>query len=402
MKGAKQKRWGIILVVFAYFLVIRPLKIEVSAFEQISDESSGITKTTYITPESFGAVGDGIVDDTKAFKELLEYTKYNDCTVLLTGNYAVDSINLPDGSRVISQGGIIRKIPRNETSYHLVTLNENCLIDGLVMTGDRESNSTDGQWGCCVYIAGKNSVIKNCTMFDPHGDGIYIHSDNAIVDNCIISNAFRNGISVTDGDNFTIRNTKIFNVNGHNPQCGIDIEPNNAVDSVSGQIIDVSIFDSCGGILIYKNAKQINAISVACRNVDIFGTRGKNAIRVRNDVYSFDEYSFDNIRILDSRPESDSVVEFTFSGDDNPAIYLSANIIGGENINGIAISSDTTRCSNPVSIKIISTGWSRIESASGNEFYIKMKNSNINICTNMEVKDEYQTAHILNFHDYCG
>ena len=383
-------------ILLVFMMILQGPDIQAFALSQLLDDDIGQSNITYVTPESFGAIGDGKTDDTKAFKELLEYTKLNDCIVLLTGDYAVNSINLPDGTHIISEGGTLRKIPHNETSYSIITLNENCLIDGLILIGDREHNSTDGQWGSCAFIAGKNSVIKNCIMYDPHGDGIYIHADNAVVDHCIINNAFRNGISVTDGDNFIIRDTSIFNVSGHNPQCGIDIEPNNATDSVSGQILDVSIVDCSGGILIYKNSSQINTIQVECQNIDIFGIHGKNAIRVRNDVFSSDKYIFENIRVLWPQQDSDSVMEFVFSGDDNPIINMTASIIGGENKQGVVISSETTHCSNPINLKIVSKGWHREKSPLGYEFLIKMKNPQANICTNLEVNDIYQKARIVN------
>ena len=336
-----------------------------------------------VTPEMFGAVGDGITDDTAALRAMMDYLKSNESTGYLTKEYFVDSIEMPNNCHLIANGGVLRKIPRNESSYNIIRMNDNCTLEGLTLIGDREYNSSDGQWGCCIFIAGRNCKIIDCNVISPHGDGIYVHSDNTVIKDCSIEKAYRNGISVTHGCNFLIADTVISNVHGHDPQFGIDLEPNNAEDQIGGSIINVSIIDCLGGIMIYKNSKQTKQFNIVCDGVRIINVKGKAALSIRNNIYTNDKYAFNDLKIINPKPETDCLAKFVFYDKNNPTLFVDATVIGGNNPNGVSLICKEQSCDNPISIRIMSEGWSRTAGIIGRDISVDSSNPNIVLSTNL-------------------
>lgn len=391
MQIKQQDFFKLLLVLFPIFimLIFRP-----AAFAGIPtdvDISQKASKT--VTPEMFGAIGDGEANDTHSFKLMTDYMTAHHATAVLTGDYLVESVELSDNGHIIGKGGVLRKIPNNEIKYAILTLNNNCTIEGLTLIGDRDYNDTDGQWGHCIYIEGDNCEVKNCTAINPHGDGIYIHGNDAHIDGCMIERAFRNGISVTDSMNFLIENTKISNVYGHSPEFGIDIEPNNAQDFAVGRINNIDITNCCGGILIYTNAKQSNPFNITCGNARIVGTNGRNAVRFRGHTYNGDCYDFSNIWIINPAAEASDLIYFEFLGENNPTINLSAKIVGETSQRVASIYTEKYICDKPINLSVLSDnpyGVGNTESS----IVVDSLNPNIKIDTNYFVEDLWDQVDI--------
>ena len=331
----------------------------------------------------FGAIGDGITNDTYAFQKMMSFLEDNTSICYLTGDYCVDSIVLSKYCHLISNGGKLRKIPRYETNYAILTLQDNCIVEGLTLIGDRSENTSSGQWGHCIDVKGENCVIDHCILSEAHGDGIYIRNDSTIVRDCLIDHAYRNGISITNGIDFLVENTTIVNVIGNNPQYGIDIEPNTRFDRISGKIINVDIVDCVGGIQIFGNDEQTNPINIVCDDTRIYGTSENEALRFRNITYNGDEYCFTNVKIISPSLSSNHCIEFLFSGDNNPTISLECAIIGGKGPSAIQMTTHSPHCNNPISIKISFEGWESLSSAYSKVIEVNSVNPNISIlCKN--------------------
>ncbi|MEG0761183.1 right-handed parallel beta-helix repeat-containing protein [Chryseobacterium sp.] len=111
---------------------------------------------------------------------------------------------------------------------------QNVEIINAVIVGSRYSKSKTqtGQWSSGIAILNsKNVTITNAKISDTFGDGIFIgsedgiFSENIVVDGGWVNKVRRNGISVTSAKNVVLKNILISNTYGHDPQCGIDIEP---------------------------------------------------------------------------------------------------------------------------------------------------------------------------------
>lgn len=368
------------IILFSFFLLLGPSVFANNSNGLDVQRPTGVT----ITPEMFGAIGDGVANDTVAFELMTNFMAEHNATAVVTGDYLVDSVELFDNSHIIGDGGVLRKIPSNEMKYAIITLNNNCMVEGLTLIGDRDHNNTTGEWGHCIYIKGDNCRVKNCTTINPHGDGIYVHGNDAHVDGCVVERAYRNGISVTDSINFLIENTSISNVQGTAPEYGIDIEPNNAQDSAVGLIRNVDIVNCCGGLVIHGNSKQINPFYITCENTRIIKTNSKNAIRFKNYVYNGDCYTFSNIWIINPAADTAELLSLDFLGENNPKISLSAKIVGETGQKIASIYTKKNICDNFINLSILSDNTFSTGNAES-MVYIDSLNPNINLHTDYHV-----------------
>ncbi|MEC3875081.1 right-handed parallel beta-helix repeat-containing protein [Chryseobacterium salviniae] len=115
----------------------------------------------------------------------------------------------------------------------------------LNIEGDKYRHLSDkGEWGHGVSIKSSNNIILYKPVISKcWGDGIYIGQETAVPQNITVNGGFindnrRNGISVISGINITLENITISNTKGHNPQSGIDIEPNNGKNRLTNIVLN--------------------------------------------------------------------------------------------------------------------------------------------------------------------
>ena len=146
--------------------------------------------------------------------------------------------------------------------YYIVRAEgENIRISGKgSIIGDKHTHTgTEGEWGMGVHFHGaRKSSINGLKIKDCWGDCIYVggNSKSILIENCHLDNGRRQGVSITKADGVTIRNCKITNVGGKNPQFAIDVEPNKG-DTVDNVLISKVRVDGCeGGILATRSGKM--------------------------------------------------------------------------------------------------------------------------------------------------
>jgi len=167
----------------------------------------------------------------------------------------------------------------SKPAYKLINITNisNVNIYFLNIEGDKYTHqSNDGEWGNGVSI--KSST--NVHLFKPiiskfWGDGIYISQEatapkDISINGGIINDNRRNGISIISGINILIKNTTISNTNGHNPQSGIDIEPNSTNNEITNVILD--------NIITKNNA--VHGIVISTGNLD--GNSKPISIKINN------------------------------------------------------------------------------------------------------------------------
>lgn len=118
----------------------------------------------YVTPEMFGAVGDGITDDSNSFNEAIK----NGNVVLWIPNktYKINNqIEIKDNTRIICDGRIIYdvsfKLENNYDGFFFGNNVTNVVIDGLSITGN---GATAGNYDPGVEIlfkTSKNVIVRN-------------------------------------------------------------------------------------------------------------------------------------------------------------------------------------------------------------------------------------------------
>ena len=137
-------------------------------------------------------------------------------------------------------GAKLKHIENSAVNYAVISITdvENVKVCNGYIECDRYNHDYDTrksthEWGFGIDIRGSKQIeINNIQIEKTTGDGIivgdYINgrlSQNVKILNCNISDCRRQGISIVCGENIEVEQNEIHDINGTEPQAGIDIEP---------------------------------------------------------------------------------------------------------------------------------------------------------------------------------
>lgn len=235
----------------------------------------------YVTPEMFGAKGDGITDDTEAIRNALEYAIQNEYelrfmekTYIVTPIYNSSdycaytgiehSFTILNGqSIVIDLRNATIKIGENNKSEIAIFFGffaDGVTIKNGTLVGDRynESYGTGRYYDASKLLSFYDCInvhIENVKMIESKGDAIGffgrekdqgstiefrdIYANN-IVRNCIMRDCQRDAVTITKGRGLYFENCLMEDLGPLSPAAGVDIEPYYG----NGSVFDVS-FDNC-------------------------------------------------------------------------------------------------------------------------------------------------------------
>jgi len=238
-----------------------------------------------VNVKDFGAVGDGVTDDTENIQRAIDYANENNIkhVILPEGHYMVSlnrlvsdrytAISLHSNiSLHLDENAVVEAIPTDQGNYAIINIVdcENVLFEGGTIIGDRFSHlgsKYSHGMGINIYNS-RNVIIQKVNIRDCWGDGIYIGgrngtqiNKNILISEANISNCRRQGISVTTGEDITIRDSIIHDIKGANPQSGIDIETNWPEAPVRNVLIESNTF--------YNNGIQDVVLGGVCEDVKI-------------------------------------------------------------------------------------------------------------------------------------
>lgn len=268
------------------------------------------SESIIITPQMFGAVGDGVADDTVAIQAALDSSSL---VYIPDGTYMIDAAF--DGYGHESEGGIkpksgqtiilsnnatLKAFPNSSQFYNIINLfnvNDVTICGGKV-EGDKDTHTGEGgEWGHGIAIrACRNITIDGVECFNCWGDSAYIgkggidNCNNIRIYNCKLHDSRRQGISVTGVVDAVIRDCEVYNIKGAAPQSGIDIEPNETEDGVAKNIL----IDSCyihdtesSAIIITKVTNAIEGVKVTnCHVTGGIQCLGGDGVVVDNSIVS--------------------------------------------------------------------------------------------------------------------
>lgn len=317
-----------------------------------------LIKEDSMNPKQFGAYGDGVHDDTLAIQTACDY---NSVISFTDGTYMINAgthVNLNDGNTLKLNNAVLKAIPNNLTNYsilYIYEVNNVKIYDGTIQGERYDHTGEDGQWGMCISIIDSEDIlIENTKLIDAWGDGLYISNGrNVYTNNLLIKNDRRNGISIISATDNLFENTVIEDITGHDPQAGVDFEPNENTEvlknikfnnlitkrCVRGFVFSLQNFDtttenmfvevndykdygSTDGMRLIKDNSNIGVKGNVIFNNSFFYDNDDNCIQFRNWTYNPDFYTtFNGIYIKRSSTSSNE--------NGKSAIYALGNVETG-------------------------------------------------------------------------
>ena len=223
-----------------------------------------------VNVKDYGAVGDGVTDDTAAIQAAVNVASASGLTLFIPAStgYVISGVNIGSntviegegyGSKLIFKSGTGSPIRMLAINGFTGLLKENISIRNVHMAGSVVADGFD-EFRPLLYMFGvKNVIVENCWFIGFQGDGIgIVHTsstepnENITIQNCVfdgVNKDNRNGISVIGCDKLTIDNNIFKNITRSNMPGAIDIEPNTGYTFVKLNAVTVSNnrFDNIGG-----------------------------------------------------------------------------------------------------------------------------------------------------------
>ena len=153
-----------------------------------------------VKPEQYGAIGNGVADDTAALQRTFDAAKAG-TTVLLSGTYAhKDVLHLRVAGLHVTGTGTLLATAEQRSSVWLEA-------DGILLDGGLtlKTASTTQRWGAWeqmgLRLFNKDGiVIRNVSVVGSAAAGIYVGgASNFILDHVSVTNTRADGIHMTDG-----------------------------------------------------------------------------------------------------------------------------------------------------------------------------------------------------------
>ena len=162
----------------------------------INDSLNTRLGANWVTPEMYGATGDGVVDDTDELQNALD-SGVPTVRGLPGHTYLVDGgLTMSTAGQVLIMTGATIKLKDNATSNGMLTIEaDSCVIDGGTWDGNRTNGNSDTQWNSwAIYIDADYCTVKNTSIKDVYGNSIFIDGSYNNINNNKFKNYFFCGV----------------------------------------------------------------------------------------------------------------------------------------------------------------------------------------------------------------
>ena len=153
------------------------------------------------------------------------------------------------------------------------------------------ANSCYGQWGMGITISGVSDIyIDGVLARDCWGDGFYVdgYASNVNFYSVVADYNRRQGMSIVYANGVIVRNSIFKNTRGHNPQAGIDLEPNGGKSVTNIQILNCQFYDNYhSGIALNGKAAPLNNVTITGNTISPNTCLNGSALTVHPASLSF-------------------------------------------------------------------------------------------------------------------
>ena len=245
----------------------------------------------FVTPQMYGAKGDGVTDDTEAIQNALNASNL---VYIPDGVYMINAVSggiKPKSNQkiILSENATLKAITNGEKVYKIVLFEDvdNVHISGGMILGDNAThdptNGGDSGFGIHVLYS-RNITIESMEIADCWGDCIMVgykavkddvsgeyygvQSENINIYNCNLHGGRRQGISIVSGICVVVRDCEIYDITEKSPKSGIDIEPD-WVGLAENIVIDgCHIHDTSGASIIISGEGKTHLVKISNCHLD--------------------------------------------------------------------------------------------------------------------------------------
>ena len=302
--------------------------------------------SAYVDVHKFGALGNGVHDDTAAIQAAIDSLPATGGTVFVpAGHYMINATNgikLHSHTRLkMDTMATLEVIPTSANRYMLIQIYNatDVRVVGGNLVGERYRHmGTSGEWGYGINVtASTNVVLKDVKISNFWGDGIWIgakdvnkvhvRSDYVTVNGVVSSNNRRQGLSIGPAQHVYIVNSTFQNTNGTLPEAGIDIEP--MTEGLTNTIrLENNTFagNNGNGIEMHANISDIAIVGNTMKGNRGFGVLGVSAVGITVSGNTMTENGLAGVR------PSGQAHDWTITGNTlqfNSTRYISPTTAGG-------------------------------------------------------------------------
>ena len=246
-------------------------------FSVLSVNAQELTKvpTGALSVKDFGAVGDGVTDDTVAFVTALTTANGKELYIP-AGTYVVNGGVVTDGIdiNIIGIGKPMIQLVTQKSNTRCMDLRnaQSIKVTGVAFDAYREVYGEQGNIACMYIFDSNNININNCRFQNCFKEGITLASAKPVGNNLLENISITNNTFYNTSDNVWVKcRVKNFTFSGNSSELSIGT----GVEFVSGEVAeDVVISNN-----YFKNFRNGNAIKLLdCKNVKITGNQMENCI----------------------------------------------------------------------------------------------------------------------------
>lgn len=247
-----------------------------SGFAKIKVRYEGITKQIEVTVTSsiaqvnvkdYGAVGDGIVNDTTAFQDAIDdLSKKGGGNIFVPkGIYSVHSIFLKPKVNIIGENREVVTLKLADDApdgqNRVINMNDHTKVQNITCDGNYQKHPNGIEHMHCIFAFDKeNILIDNNKLKNAIGDGISISgstkaSNYVVISNNIIEENQRSQIVIEQVNHLKIFNNKITSLTG---RPGIHFEPWEKMQYFDAKIFKNTIITNTDGYAVLLTGAEFD------------------------------------------------------------------------------------------------------------------------------------------------